>query len=131
MPGQSPLSKNLEEIGTQIVDSAFKVHSALGPGLLEKVYEACLMHELKKRAFSAESQVYLPVQYDGITVDSGLRLDLLVNKQVIVELKVAEVLHPVFCIQLKTYLKLTGLRLGYLINFNVPLIKDGIHRIIL
>ncbi len=125
------LPKELEEIGTHVVDAAFKVHSALGPGLLEKVYETCLAHELKKRTLLSETQVYLPVHYDGFTIDSGLRLDVLVNKQVIVELKVAEVLHPVFAIQLKTYLKLTGLRLGYLINFNVPLIKSGIHRIIL
>jgi GxxExxY protein len=125
------LPKDIEEVGAHIVDAAFKVHSALGPGLLEKVYEACLIHELRKRALLVESQVYLPVHYDGITIDSGLRLDVLVNKQVIVELKVAETLHPVFGIQLKTYLKLTGLRLGYLINFNVPIIKSGIHRVIL
>jgi GxxExxY protein len=131
MTGVSTLPYELEQIGTQIVDAAFKVHSALGPGLLEKVYEACIMHELKKRMLLVESQVYLPVHYDGITIESGLRLDLLVNKQVIIELKVAEILHPVFGIQLKTYLKLTGLRLGYLINFNVPIIKSGIHRIIL
>ena len=131
MTGVSTLPYELEQIGTQIVDAAFKVHSALCPGLLEKVYEACIMHELKKRMLLVESQVYLPVHYDGITIESGLRLDLLVNKQVIIELKVAEILHPVFGIQLKTYLKLTGLRLGYLINFNVPIIKSGIHRIIL
>lgn len=131
MLGSSTLPKELEEIGTHVVDAAFKVHSTLGPGLLEKVYEACLTHELKKRALFVETQVFLPVHYDGITIDSGLRLDVLVNRQVIVELKVAEILHPVFGIQLKTYLKITGLRLGYLINFNVPLIKSGIHRIIL
>ena len=118
-------------IGSQIVDSAFRVHSTLGPGLLERVYETCLIHELKKRDLCVESQLFLPVKYDGIVIDSGLRLDLLVNKCVVIELKVAETLHPVFAFQLRTYLKLTDLRLGYLINFNVPLIKDGIHRIIL
>lgn len=127
----SPLSAELEGIGAHIVDAAFRVHSALGPGLLEKVYETCLIHELKKRGLSVESQLYLPVTYDGIVIDSGLRLDILVNKQVIIELKVVEALHPVFGFQVRTYLKLTELRLGYLINFNVPLIKDGIHRIIL
>ena len=126
-----PLTAELERIGSQVVDSAFRVHSSLGPGLLERVYETCLIHELKKRDLSVESQLYLPVKYDGIVIDSGLRLDLLVNKRVVIELKVAETLHPVFAFQLRTYLKLTDLRLGYLINFNVPLIKDGIHRIIL
>ena len=128
---QKPLPADLEMIGSQVVDSAFRVHSTLGPGLLESVYEACLIHELKKRDLSVESQLYLPVKYDGIVIDSGLRLDLLVDKRVVIELKVAEILHPVFALQLRTYLKLTDLRLGYLINFNVPLIKDGIHRIIL
>ena len=126
-----PLTAELERIGSQVVDSAFRVHSSLGPGLLERVYETCLIHELKKRDLSVESQLYLPVKYDGIVIDSGLRLDLLVNKRVVIELKVAETLHPVFAFQLRTYLKLTDLRLGYLINFNFPLIKDGIHRIIL
>lgn len=126
-----PLTAELEMLGSQVVDSAFRVHSSLGPGLLERVYETCLIHELKKRDLSVESQLYLPVKYDGIVIDSGLRLDLLVNKLVVIELKVAETLHPVFAFQLRTYLKLTDLRLGYLINFNVPLIKDGIHRIIL
>lgn len=121
----------MEAIGAQIVDSAFHVHSTLGPGLLEKVYETCLIYELKKRGRSVESQLYLPVKYDDIVIDSGLRLDILVDKQVIIELKVAETLHPVFGFQIRTFLKLTGLRLGFLINFNVPLIKDGIHRIIL
>jgi len=127
----SPLPAALEAIGAHVVDAAFQVHSTLGPGLLERVYETCLVHDLKKRGLSVESQLYLPVTYDGVVIDSGLRLDILVNKQVIIELKVAEALHPVFGFQIRTYLKLTGLRLGYLINFNVPLIKDGIHRIIL
>ena len=120
-----------ERIAQAAVDSAFKVHSTLGPGLIESVYEACLCHELSRRGIAFKTQVSLPVIYDGLKLDAGLRLDLLVAGCLIVELKAVEKLIPLFDAQLQTYLKLTGLRLGLLINFNVPMIKDGIKRIIL
>jgi GxxExxY protein len=119
-----------ERIGTQVVDSAVTVHKALGPGLLESAYEACLCRELSKRGISFVSQIALPVLYDGIRIESGFRLDLLVAGRVIVELKAAEQMLPLYQAQLLTYLKLTGLRLGLLINFNVPVLKHGIKRMV-
>ena len=116
---------------TKIVDAAYRVHTSLGPGLMESVYEACMEHELTKRELKVKRQVSQAVVYDGINIDAGLRIDLLVNDCVIVELKAVENLLPVHKAQLITYLKLTGLRLGLLINFNVPVIKDGIKRIAL
>ncbi len=127
----TPLSDKEEQIATAIVSSAFAVHSALGPGLLENVYEVCLCHELTKRGLSFRRQVVVPIVYDGITFQEGLRLDLLVEDLVICELKAAESMNVVFQAQLLTYLKLTGKRLGFLINFNVPLIKNGLKRVIL
>ena len=109
----------------------FKVHSELGPGLLEKIYEVCLAHELRKTGYTVERQKEIPIQYDGITFDEGLRLDLLVEDKVIIETKAVDEVNPVWQAQVLSHLKLTGLRLGYLINFNVPLIKNGIKRIIL
>jgi GxxExxY protein len=126
-----PIPVEIESIATTIVDAAFKVHRALGPGLLESVYELCLAHELRRRGVQLESQVKLPITYEGLTIDAGLRLDIIVARQVIVEVKAVEKMNPVFDAQLLTYLKLTGLRLGILINFNVPLVKDGIKRIAL
>jgi GxxExxY protein len=114
-----------------VVDAAFNVHSKLGPGLLEGVYEVCLAHEVGKRGARVERQVALPVLYDGIRMEAGLRLDLVINRSLIVENKAIEVLLPIHEAQLLTYLKLTGYRLGLLINFNVALIKDGIKRIAL
>ena len=125
-----PVPAEAERIAAAIVDAAFKVHSTLGPGLLESVYEACLCHELRQREVPFQSQVALPVIYDSARLEAGLRLDLLVANQVIVELKAVETMVPLFDAQLLTYLKLTGLRLGLLINFNVRLIKDGIRRIV-
>ncbi|HEY5892898.1 MAG TPA: GxxExxY protein [Chthoniobacterales bacterium] len=121
----------VNEVAAAVVDSAFHVHSTLGPGLLESVYEVCLTHELKKRRFEVQRQVALPVIYDGIRIDAGLRLDLLVSNAVIAEIKAVEALLPVHKAQVLTYLKLTGCSLGLLINFNVPLIKHGIKRIVL
>lgn len=126
-----PLPAEIESVAKTIVDSALKVHRALGPGLLESVYELCLAHELRRRNVQLESQVKLPITYDGLIIDAGLRLDLIVAGQIIVEVKAVEKMHPVFNAQLLTYLKLTNLRLGILINFNVPLIRDGIKRIVL
>ena len=126
-----PIPLETEEFARQVVDAALVVHRTLGPGLLESVYEICLDHELRKRRLEVERQVSLPVVYDGAELDAGLRLDLLVGHRVVVELKAVEVLLPVHKAQVLTYLKLTGHRLGLLINFNVPLIRDGIQRIVL
>jgi len=114
-----------------IVDSAFKVHKTLGPGLLERVYEVCLCHELDKRKLKYKKQVTVPVVYDGITLKEGYRLDLLVENKILVELKAAEKYNPVWLAQVLSYLKITNKRLGLIINFNVPLLKDGVKRVIL
>lgn len=126
---REPISLELDKIARAIVDAAFHVHSKLGPGLLESVYEVCLAHELGKRNINTERQVSLPVFYDGVRLDSGLRIDLLVENSLVVELKAVEQLLPVHKAQLLTYLKLTGHRLGLLINFNVAMIRDGITRV--
>ncbi|MEK6635592.1 MAG: GxxExxY protein [Planctomycetota bacterium] len=126
-----PLSKEDEEIATKIVDVAYCVHRELGPGLLEKVYEVCFGHELSKRGLSYQRQVEVPIVYDGITFDVGFRLDVLVENLVICELKAVDETNPVWDAQLLSHLKLSGKRLGFLINFNVKYIKDGIKRIIL
>ena len=118
------------EIAKIIVDVAFKIHTTLGPGLLESVYEAVMEHDLLKRGLRVERQVALPVLYDGLRLDEGFRADLIVEKLVIIELKSVEQIHPVHPKQLLTYLKLADKRLGLLINFNVPLIKNGITRIV-
>jgi GxxExxY protein len=127
----APTSAEEERVAKAMVDAAYTVHKTLGPGLLEQVYEVCFCHELGKRGLSYCRQVVVPIVYDGITFDEGLRLDVLVEDSIICELKAVETMHPVFTAQILTYLKLTGKRLGFLINFNVPLIKDGIQRLIL
>ena len=126
-----PLSQREQDIAKEIVDAAFAVHTELGPGLLESIYETCLCHELTKRGLPHRRQVAVPILYDGIVFDEGLRLDVLVDELVICELKAADGMPPVFMAQVLTQLKLTGKRLGLLINFNVPLIKDGIKRVVL
>lgn len=131
MSREAFISEEIDRVATAIVDAAFKVHTALGPGLLESVYEACLARELAKRGIQVKRQVALPVFYDGERMDAGLRLDLVVDDSVIVEVKAVEKLIPLFDAQLLTYLKLSGKRLGFLINFNVPLIKEGIRRFVL
>ena len=120
-----------DQIARVCVDSALKVHRALGPGLLEQVYERCLVYELEKRRIDCVRQFTVPIFYDGINLDSDLRIDILVANQVVIEIKAVEAIIPVHRAQLLTYLKLTGYRLGLLINFNVPVIKDGINRIAL
>jgi GxxExxY protein len=125
------LTAHEERVGALIVNAAYKVHLELGPGLLEKVYEICLVHELQKAGCSATRQVNVPIHYDGITFDEGLRLDILVDEVVITEVKAVDQMNPLWKAQVLSHLRLTQLRLGYLINFNVPLIKDGIKRIIL
>lgn len=118
------------EVAKIIVDVAFKIHTSLGPGLLESVYEAVMVHDLQKRGLRVGRQIALPFTYDGIAFEEGFRADLIVEDLVIVELKSVEQIHPVHPKQLLTYLKLSNKRLGLLINFNVPLIKNGITRIV-
>jgi len=118
----------IEKIGKQIVNSAFEVHSELGPGLLESVYEICLYDELTSRNLLVERQLQLPVYYKGKQLQKDFFIDLLVEKSIIIELKAVECLMPVHEVQLLTYMKLANIKLGYLINFNVPLIKQGIKR---
>jgi GxxExxY protein len=127
----APLSDKEESVGQAVVAAAYAVHSALGPGLLEDIYEVCFCHDLGKRGFSCRRQVVIPIVYDGIRFKEGLRLDVLVEELVVCELKAVEVMHPVFMAQLLTQLKLSGKRLGFLINFNVPVIKQGIKRVVL
>ena len=121
-----PLSEREEEIAKAIVQAAYIVHKNLGPGLLEKIYEVCFCHELSKRGFHPQRQVNLPITYDGIIFDEGLRLDVLVDGFVICELKAVDDVKLVWEAQLLSHLKLTGKRLGFLINFNVSVIKKGI-----
>jgi len=127
----TPLSEKEESVARKIVDAAYAVHKTLGPGLLEKVYEVCFCYELSKRGLENKRQVDVPIVYDGIVFDEGLRLDVLVEELIICELKAVEEMNPVWEAQLLSHLKLTGKRLGFLINFNVPVIKKGIKRIIL
>ena len=126
-----PIPDEEEEIGKAIVDAAYIVHKALGPGLLEKVYEVCFCHVLTSKGFLVKRQLDIPIVFDGIIFNEGLRLDVMVNDLVICELKAIETVNPVWRAQILSHLKLTGKRLGYLINFDVPLIKDGIQRIVL
>jgi GxxExxY protein len=118
------------EIARQVVDAAYRVHTVLGPGLLESVYETALARELTRRGLSVERQVPVPVIYEDLRFDEGFRADLLVQEGVIVELKSVEKLAPVHFKQLLTYLRLADKRLGLLINFGEALIKDGIHRVV-
>jgi GxxExxY protein len=121
----------LNDISGEIVRAATEVHSALGPGLLESAYRACLWHDLSKRGLRAETEVVLPVNYDGVTIDVGYRIDLLVEDAVIVELKTATKLLPIHHAQLLSYLRLSNRRLGLLINFNVYRLVDGVKRMVL
>ncbi len=125
------MEDHIEKIATNVVDAIFKVHSSLGPGLLESVYEVCLAHELHLRGIAFERQVSILVNYEGLKLDAGLRLDLLIEKSIIIEIKAVESLLPVHKAQLLTYLKLSGHRLGFLVNFNVAVVKDGLKRVIL
>jgi len=122
--------RRLDEITGAVVDAAMKIHTALGPDLLESVYEKCLKHELSKRGLRVESQVWLPVTYDGMLIEGGYKIDLLVEGQVVIELKVSERLLDIHRAQLLSYLKLSGNRVGLLINFNVVHLKDGIKRLV-
>ena len=123
------VSPEHDRIGRLVVDAAYHVHKSLGPGLLERIYEVCLCHELTKRGLKVDRQRKLPINYDGLLFDEGLQLDVLVEDAIICELKVCES-HPVHLAQLLSHLKLSGKRLGYLINFHLPRIKDGIKRVV-
>jgi GxxExxY protein len=125
-----PLSEKEEKVATAIVAAALAVHRALGPGLLENIYEVCFCHELAKHGWSIARQIRLPIVYDGLQFEEAVRLDVMVEELAICELKAVDTLHPVYTAQLLTYLKLANKRLGFLINFNVPLIKDGIKRVV-
>ncbi|MEI8113644.1 MAG: GxxExxY protein [Bacteroidia bacterium] len=116
------------KLGTKIIDAAMQVHRELGPGLLESVYEVCLIEELRNRGVEVQSQVRIPIFYKGKQLNKDFIIDLLVENKIIIELKAVEDLLPVHEVQLVTYLKLSGMKLGYLINFNVSLLKFGIRR---
>jgi GxxExxY protein len=120
-----------ERFGKALLDSAFAVRTELGPGLLESVYESCLEIELKKRDIAYARQKFVPLEYRGEKLPSGLRLDFVVADRIVVELKAVEELAPVHTAQLMTYLKLCGMRLGFLVNFNAHHLRDGIKRIVL
>jgi GxxExxY protein len=120
----------VNKVSGEVVDAAIQVHSALGPGLLEGAYKACVRYELLKRGLPLQAELALPVVYDGIRIDLGYRLDLVVSDCVIVELKAISKLLPIHEAQLLSYLKLSGHRVGLLINFHVPRLKDGIKRMV-
>ena len=128
--GTKDTKKNSDQLSHQIIESAIEVHRTLGPGLLETVYESALCYELSQRSIPFERQKRLPVQYKHINLDCNFRLDILVDGLVIVELKAVERMEPLFEAQLLTYLKLSELWLGLLLNFNVPIMKQGIKRIV-
>ncbi|MFV9504663.1 MAG: GxxExxY protein [Oscillochloridaceae bacterium umkhey_bin13] len=119
-----------DQLSKELIGAAIEVHRALGPGLLESAYEVCLGHELELRGIAYKRQVALPVAYKGVQLDCGYRLDLLVGDLVIVEIKAVEEVKPIHEAQLLTYLRLKGLWLGLLINFNVPVLKQGIKRLV-
>jgi len=129
--GIAPVSSEVNQIGRAVMDAAFAVHRELGPGLLESVYEHCLAAELVQAGLSVERQVGIPVQYKGVKFDVGFRLDLLVERKVVVELKSIDALASIHTAQVLTYLRFSQVRLGYLINFNVLLLKDGFRRLVL
>jgi len=123
------LPSTTDQIAAQIVDAGFQVHKTLGPGLLESAYEECLAHELTQRGLVVRRQVAMPIAYKGVKLDAGYRLDLLVDSSIVVEVKAIESLLPIHQAQLMTYLRLSGCRLGFLMNFNVQMFKTGVRRI--
>ncbi len=127
----NPLSEKERFLAGQIINIAINIHKSVGPGLLESVYESCFCYELSKRRISYLRQKKVAIIYDNLVIEDGLRLDLIVEDLVIIELKAQENYHPVWEAQLLSYLKLTEKRLGYILNFHVPLMKDGIKRLII
>ncbi len=128
--GFARVPERVEQLSHRVIGSALKVHKDLGPGLIESIYERCLCYEFQKSGLEFERQVAVPVVYDGVKLDADLRLDIWVERLLIVEVKAVETTLPIHQAQLMTYLKLTGNRLGLLINFNVALLKSGIKRVI-
>jgi GxxExxY protein len=126
-----PIPAETERVGKTVLDAAFRVHTTLGPGLLESVYETTLAYETRKHGLQVSTQVAVPITYDGQQLESGFRIDMLVEKCVVVELKAVETMIPLYEAQLMTYLRLSGIRLGFLINFSVPHLKDGIKRMVI
>ena len=118
------------ELARLAVHAAYKIHKSLGPGLLENVYEACMVHELRKMGLTVESQILIPIHYDGIILNSNLRIDLLINNELLIEIKAVEKQQEIYQAQVLTYLKLMNKKLGLLINFNTVVIKDGIQRVV-
>jgi GxxExxY protein len=119
---------DIEEVATQIVDASVKVYRSLGPGLLESAYQKCLEHELKRRGLKVLCEVAYPLNYEGLKVDAGYRIDMLVEDQIVIESKTVERILPIHEAQLMTYLRLTGCKIGFLLNWNVALIKNGLRR---
>jgi GxxExxY protein len=130
MKSIKPVSNHVNSLASQVVDAAVKVHKHLGPGLLEHVYEECFVYELRQRNVRVDTQVYVPLTYEGLQIDNALRLDVLVEDVIICELKAQQEEHPVWKAQLLSYLRLSGIQLGFILNFNVSLMKDGIKRYI-
>lgn len=126
-----PIPADVERIGKVVLNAAYKVHTTLGPGLLESVYQTSMKHVLEKSGVAVKMDVKLPIIFEGTKLDSGLQLDLLVDKSVIVELKSVERMNLLYEKQVLTYLRLSRLRLGFLINFNVAYLKDGIKRLVI
>ena len=128
---REPISDAVNEVTGIIIDAALQVHKSLGPGLLESVYEQCLCYELESRGLEVKNQVQVPLVYRDLQFDCGFRIDVLVNDEVIVEIKAVDVVLPIHTAQLLTYLKITENRVGLLINFNETRLKSGIHRFVL
>ena len=124
------LGDSLEALAHEVVDAGFQVHRELGPGLLERVYESALVYELTTKGFKVERQVLVPLCYKGVLLEDPLRLDLLVEGSIILEVKAVDTILALHKAQLLSYLKLSGRRLGFLMNFNVPIFKDGLHRLV-
>jgi GxxExxY protein len=123
-------SKDTNKLTGEVIGAAIEVHKTLGPGLLESAYEECLCHELELRGIHYERQKELPIEYKGVKLDCGYRLDIVVEESLILELKACERLEPIHEAQLLTYLKMTGIEVGLLINFNIPILRDGIRRLV-
>jgi GxxExxY protein len=126
-----PLTEGERWLASQVVDIAICIHKALGPGLLESIYDKCFCYELTKRKIKFQRQKVIQLMYDDLIIDEGLPIDILIDDLIIVELKAQEYYHPVWRAQVLSYLKLSNKRLGYILNFNVPVMKDGISRLIL
>lgn len=126
-----PLTERENQLAKTVIDIAFALHKTLGPGLLESIYEKCFCYELQKRSIPFARQVKVPIQYEELLIEDGLRIDILVDNLLILELKAQENYNPVWDAQLLSYLRLTEKRIGYVINFHVPLMKDGFKRLVL